>query len=234
MQSVRSGMLTLCVIIALLEAKEPMSNSNSRQPALVFDFGGVLIEWDPRNLYRKIFNGDMAAVETFLRESKFMEWNLYQDAGRPFSEAVDEFCSRMPQYCDLIRAYDQRYEESISGPNWSTVEILRNLKAAGYPLYGLSNWPDEKWRLVRPKYDFFSWFDYIMISGEVKLAKPDPRIFSLFLEKIGRPAEQCLYIDDSAHNIIVSGQMGFQTIHFESAEQLREELCSRGILNGML
>ncbi len=88
-----------------------------------------------------------------------MEWNIHQDAGRPFSEAVDEFCSRMPQYCDLIRLYDQRYEELITGPNWQTVEILRTLKAAGYPLYGLSNWPAEKWRLVRPKYEFFGWFD---------------------------------------------------------------------------
>jgi 2-haloacid dehalogenase len=207
-----------------------MVHLNSRQPALVFDFGGVLIEWDPRNLYRKIFNDDLAAVETFLRDSKFMEWNILQDAGRPFSEAVDEFCSRMPQYCELIRAYDQRYEESITGPNWQTVEILRTLKTAGYPLYGLSNWPAEKWRLVRPKYEFFGWFDDILISGEVRLAKPDPRIFTLFLKQIGLPAEQCLYIDDSPHNTEVAGQLGFQTIHFRSAEQLYEELCRRGIL----
>jgi len=207
-----------------------MVKLNGRQPALVFDFGGVLIEWDPRHLYRKVFNGDLQAVETFLRESKFMEWNIHQDAGRPFSEAVDEFCSRMPQYCELIRLYDQRYEESITGPNWQTVEILRALKEAGYPLYGLSNWPAEKWRLVRPKYEFFGWFDYILISGEVRLAKPDPRIFHLFLEQVGRPAEQCLYIDDSLQNIKVSGQIGFQTIHFKSAEQLRAELCQRRIL----
>jgi 2-haloacid dehalogenase len=211
-----------------------MAKLNGRHPALVFDFGGVLIEWHPRNLYRKIFNGDMQAVEDFLRESKFMEWNIHQDAGRPFSEAVDEFCSRMPQYCELIRLYDQCYEESITGPNWQTVEILRTLKDAGYPLYGLSNWPAEKWRLVRPKYEFFGWFDYILISGEVMLAKPDPRIFSLFLEQIGRPAEQCLYIDDSLHNIQVSGQMGFQTIYFRSAKQLREELIKRGILNSVV
>ena len=211
-----------------------MKNLDSRQPAIVFDFGGVLIEWDPRNLYRKIFNDDMQAVESFLRESKFMEWNIHQDAGRPFSEAVDEFCSRMPQYCELIRLYDQRYEEAISGPIWSTVEILRLLKQAGYPLYGLSNWPSEKWRLVRPKYDFFGLFDDILISGDVKLAKPDPRIFSLFLEQTGLQAEQCLYIDDSPHNIQVAAQMGFQTIHFQSTEQLRAELCQRGILNGVV
>ena len=211
-----------------------MKNLDSRQPAIVFDFGGVLIEWDPRNLYRKIFNDDMQAVESFLRESKFMEWNIHQDAGRPFSEAVDEFCSRMPQYCELIRLYDQRYEEAISGPIWPTVELLRLLKQAGYPLYGLSNWPSEKWQLVRPKYDFFGLFDDILISGDVKLAKPDPRIFSLFLEQTGLQAEQCLYIDDSPHNIQVASQMGFQTIQFQSTEQLRAELCQRGILNGVV
>jgi len=211
-----------------------MENLNGRQLAIVFDFGGVLVQWDPRNLYRKIFNGDTHAMETFLQESKFMEWNLYQDAGRPFSEAVDEFCSRMPQYCELIRMYDQRYEESITGPIWPTVEILRALKEAHYPLYGLSNWPSEKWRLVRPKYDFFGLFDDILISGDVKLAKPDPRIFSLFLDQVGRSAKECLYIDDSPHNIQVSAQMGFQTIHFQSAEQLRSELQLRGILNGVV
>ncbi len=114
------------------------------------------------------------------------------------------------------------------------MQILGDLKQAGYPLYGLSNWPDEKWQLVRPKYDFFGLFDDILISGQVKLAKPDPRIFSLFLERIERPAEQCLYIDDSPNNIQVSGQMGFQTIHFRSAEQLRAELSERGILKNVI
>jgi len=202
---------------------------NGRHPAIIFDFGGVLIDWDPRYLYGKLFNGDLRAAENFLKETHFFEWNLQQDAGRSFAEAVDEICDRFPQYCELLRAYDTRYEESISGPIWPTVEILGDLKAAGYPLYGLSNWPAEKWRLVSPKYEFFGWFDDIVISGEVGLAKPDPRIFQLTLERVGRPAGECLYIDDSAHNIEVADRLGFKTIHFRSADQLCGQLQKMGI-----
>jgi len=203
---------------------------NGRQPAIIFDFGGVLIDWDPRYLYGKLFNGDLRAADNFLNETHFFEWNLKQDAGRSFAEAVDEICGRYPQYCDLLRAYDTRYEESISGPIWPTVEILGSLKSAGYPLYGLSNWPAEKWRLVSPKYEFFCWFDDIVISGEVGLAKPDPRIFHLTLERIGRPASECIYIDDSAHNIEIADQIGFRTILFRSADKLTEQLQQLGIL----
>jgi 2-haloacid dehalogenase len=203
---------------------------NRRQPAIIFDFGGVLIDWNPRYLYGKLFNGDLSAVEEFLKETNFFEWNLQQDAGRSFAEAVDEICGRYPQYCDLLRAYDTRYEESISGPIWPTVEILSGLKAAGYPLYGLSNWPAEKWRQVSPKYEFFSWFDDIVISGEVGLAKPDPRIFHLTLARVGRSADECIYIDDSVHNIEIADQLGFRTIHFHSADKLTEQLQQMGIL----
>jgi 2-haloacid dehalogenase len=207
-----------------------MKDQVRRLTALIFDFGNVLVDWDPRYLYRKLLNGDEQAVERFLKEVKFFEWNVQQDAGRPFQTAISEFCSRYPQHCDLIRAYDERYEESISGPIWPSIEILSELKAAGYPLYGLSNWPAEKWRLFSPKYEFFRWFDDIVISGEVRLAKPDPAIFYLLLERIGRPAEECLLIDDAEHNIIAARKLGFQTIQFHSSLQLRQELELRQIL----
>lgn len=194
------------------------------KPVFVFDLGNVLIDWDPRYLYRKLFGGDLQAMENFLREVRFFEWNLEQDAGRPFKEAVAEMCDRFPQYCELIRAYDQRYEESLGGPIWPTVEILRELKDVGYPLYALSNWPAEKYHQVRHKFPFFDWFDDIVISGEVRLAKPDARIFELLLTRIGRQAGECLFIDDSPKNIAVAQSLGFQTIHFQSPEQLRQEL----------
>lgn len=203
-----------------LQEKSPLAI----KPVFVFDFGNVLIDWDPRYLYRKLFGSDLQAMENFLREVRFFEWNLEQDAGRPFKEAVAEMCDRFPQYCELIRAYDQRYEESLGGPIWPTVEILRELKDAGYPLYALSNWPAEKYHQVRHKFPFFDWFDDIVISGEVRLAKPDARIFELLLTRIGRPAGECLFIDDSPKNIAVAQSLGFQTIHFQSSEQLRQEL----------
>jgi len=198
--------------------------------AIVFDFGGVLIDWNPRYLYRKLFDGDEAAMERFLAEIRFMDWNVKQDNGRPFDEAVAELSAQFPQYAALIRAYHERYPESISGPIAPTVALLKALKAAGYPLYGLSNWPLEKFLLVRPRYDFFNWFDDMVISGEVKLIKPDPRIFALLLERIGRPAAQCLLIDDSEKNIEAARRLGFQTIHFESPEQCEAALITLGLL----
>ena len=205
------------------------SRPSSSCPALVFDFGGVLIDWNPRYLYRKVFNNDENSVERFLNEVGFFEWNHLQDAGRPFSEAVADLCTRYPQHCDLIHLYDERYEESISGPIPGTVEILQKLHEGGFRLYGLSNWPAQKFQVVRRKYDFFSWFDAIIISGEVRVAKPDPRIFYLLLDQIARPAAECLLIDDSKANIQTAQSLGFHTILFQSPQQFQEQLNRLGI-----
>lgn len=199
-------------------------------PALIFDFGGVLIDWDPRYLYRKLFNGDPEGIEKFFTRVGFFEWNINQDRGYPFSKAVTELSRLYPEDEHLIQAYNLRYEESIQGPIEPTVSVLRALKQLGYPLYALSNWSAEKFALVRPRYEFFDWFDDILISGEVKLAKPDPRIFLLLLNKIGREASECVYIDDSLENVEVSKQIGFQPIHFRSAEQLKRNLAELGIV----
>jgi 2-haloacid dehalogenase len=208
--------------------KQPSSDL----PVLVFDFGGVLIDWNPRYLYRKVFNNEEEEVEKFLNEVGFFEWNQLQDAGRPFSEAVADLCARHPQYCDLIHLYDERYDESINGPIQASVEILQELHEAGFCLYGLSNWPAEKFPLVRRKYAFFSWFDDIIVSGEVHLAKPDARIFRLLLDRIARPASECLLIDDSRSNIQAAQALGFRTILFRSPQQLREQLQGMGLLLG--
>ncbi len=197
---------------------------------IVFDVGGVLIDWDPRYLYRKLFNGDESAMEHFLEEVDFFEWNWQQDAGRPFKIAVAEACKKYPQYCELIQAYDERYLESIGGQIEGTVTILQELKQAGYSLYGLSNWPAEKYILVRPRFAFFDCFETIIVSGEARIAKPDPRIFELLLERAGRTADECLLIDDSMKNLEVAQKIGFQTIHFKSPTQLRIALQEKGIL----
>ena len=198
--------------------------------AIVFDFGNVLMDWDPRYLYRKLFPSDEAAMERFLEEVDFMGWNQQQDAGRKFSEGVAELCARFPEYNELIQAYDERWEESLGGPIWHTVEVLRRLKAEGYPLYGFSNWSAEKFELVREQYGFFSWFEDILLSGAVRLAKPDERIFRMLLERVGKPAGECLLIDDTAQNVAVARELGFEVVHFKSPEQLEAELCRRGIL----
>ena len=198
--------------------------------SIVFDFGGVLIDWDPRYLYRKLFNGDEQAMERFFREVDFFGWNLYQDAGRSFDIAVAEACQKHPQYCELIQAYDERYLETINGQIDGSVAILYRLKQAGYPLYGLSNWSAEKYHLVQQHFAFFGWFDLVVISGDVKLVKPDPRVFDLLLERAGRKAGDCLLIDDSEKNVATALEMGFRAIHFHSPEQLKNTLQAIGIL----
>jgi 2-haloacid dehalogenase len=200
------------------------------QPALVFDFGGVLVEWDPHYLYRPFFNGDDAAIDRFMLEIDFHAWNVQQDGGRSFDEGVAVLSAQFPQYAPLIHAYHDHYADSITGPIAGTVDILRACKAAGYPLYGLSNWAQEKFELVRPQFDFFDCFDDILISSTVNLVKPDPRLFEIFLARIKRRAEDCVYIDDSAANVAVADQLGFITIHFESSPHLAAELDRLGVL----
>ncbi len=204
--------------------------STKNNLAFIFDFGGVILDWNPRYLYRQFFPGDPASMERFLAEVHFSEWNLQQDWGRPFAEAVEDLCRQFPQYCELIRAYDTRWEESISGPILGTVSLLKDLRQAGYVLYGLSNWSAEKFPLMRDRHEFFGWFETILVSGEVKIAKPDPRIYNILLESIHKEAQQCIFIDDSAANLATARQMGFQSIPFQSAEQVREELETRGLL----
>jgi len=197
--------------------------------ALVFDLGGVLIDWDPRLLYRKLFDDD-AAVERFLQEVDFYGWNVEQDRGRTFQAGIAELSARFPQYAEYIRAYDERYPEALAGALQPTVAILAQLKRAGYPLYALSNWPAEKFVYARAQFEFLKWFDLIVVSGEVKLIKPDPRIFTLLLERSGWRAEECVFIDDNETNVRAAHALGFHGIRFENAEQLTRALTRLGVL----
>jgi 2-haloacid dehalogenase len=198
--------------------------------ACVFDFGGVLVNWDPHRLFNKYFNNDTAAIDRFLTEINFTEWNLSQDRGYPFAQAVQDLSAQFPQYADLIRAYDVEWEESLTGSIPETVAILHRLKAAGYPLYGLTNWSAEKFAITRHKYDFFNLFDDIVVSGEVKLIKPDRAIFLLLLRQIGRQAGECVLVDDSIKNVEAARALGFSGIHFTSPTLLERELQQLGIL----
>lgn len=202
----------------------------TRIRAIVLDFGGVLIDWDPRYLYRKLFPGNDRAMESFLAEIGFIEWNRQQDSGRAFSLGVTDLVHQFPAYADLIQAYDERWEESIAGPLQGTVDLLLPLQHAGFELHGLSNWSSEKFAGVRATYPFFELFDTILLSGDVKLIKPDPRIYQALLARIARSAGECLFIDDAEENITAARTLGFETIRFESSEQLRQELQQRGLL----
>jgi|SRR5581483_9281816 2-haloacid dehalogenase len=196
--------------------------------AIIFDLGGVLIGWDPRLLYRKLFDDD-ASVDRFFHEIDFYGWNLEQDRGRSFDEGIAELSARFPHYAAFIRAYDERYPETLSGAIQPTVELLSKLRQAGYPLYALSNWSAEKYEYARAHFDFLNWFDTIVVSAHVKLVKPDPRIFELLLKRIGRRASECVFIDDVEKNVRAAQALGFRAIRFESAPQLATELRRLGI-----
>jgi 2-haloacid dehalogenase len=202
----------------------------SQIKAVVFDFGGVLIGWDPRNLYTHYFPDEPQAMEDFLAEISFMDWNAQQDKGRSFAEAVASLAKQFPHHAHLINAYQENWRESITGIIDGTVELLWKLKETGISLYGLSNWSAETFALVRHEFKFFDLFDEIVLSGDVKLIKPEPEIFELFLRKIGKPADQCLFIDDSEPNIITARKLGFDTVHFISPEHLKNELEIRQLL----
>lgn len=198
--------------------------------AIIFDFGNVLLEWNPRYVYRRYFPNDEQGMENFFNEIKFMEWNAQQDKGRLFEEGIAILSREYPHRAELIKVYHDRWQDSIGGAIAGSVEILGQLKNKGYRLYGLSNWSAETFPFALSKYDFFHMFDDMVVSGQVGLVKPDPAIYNLLLEKIGKPAMECLFIDDSPANILQARQMGFVTIHFTSPNQLKDALIQMGIL----
>lgn len=205
-------------------------NKTPKSPVIVFDFGSVLMDWNPHYLFDKMMGNDPKAVDDFLAEVDFSTWNPEQDRGRSFAEGTALLIAKFPKYAELIRAYDERYHETVGGCIQPTVDILRELKDLGYTLYGLSNWSAEKFSQVRLDYPFFEWFDGIVLSGEVGMIKPNRDIYELLLKRVGRPAGECLFIDDHMPNIQTAQVLGFQTIQFKSAEHLRSELESRGLL----
>ena len=194
------------------------------KPLIAFDLGGVLIDWDPRYLYRKLFSGDDAAMERFLVEICSPAWNVQQDAGRPLAVATEELVLRYPRQEELIKAFYARWEEMLGGAIEASVEILREVKNLGFPVVALSNWSMETFPLARKHYNFLTWFDDMVISGEEKVAKPDPEIYRILLRRTAREAKDCIFIDDSLMNIDAAESLGFVTIHYQSPDQLREKL----------
>jgi len=197
---------------------------------IIFDYGNVLLDWNPRNVYRRYFPNDNEGMERFLREVDFMAWNAHQDRGRPFAEGVAILSEQFPQYAHLIQAYHEHWADSIGETFAGTVDILKQLKQAGYLLYGFSNWSAETFPYARAKYDFFDLFDNMVISGAVGFVKPELEIYQIMLDKIGKPARECLFIDDSLPNVLQANKMGFDTIHFQSSAQLEDELKRLGIM----
>ena len=199
------------------------------RPVIVFDLGGVLIDWNPRHLYRKLFD-DEAAMEWFLDEVCHQAWNLEQDRGRPFGDAIEEAALRHPGQRAMIEAYHLRWDEMIAGPIEDSVLILEELASAGYELHALTNWSAETFPVARVRFAFLERFATILVSGDERLVKPDARIFQLLLERIAHPAQACVYVDDSPRNVAAASALGFDAIRFTAPAALRAALALRSLL----
>jgi|WetSurMetagenome_2_1015567.scaffolds.fasta_scaffold306665_2 2-haloacid dehalogenase len=196
----------------------------------VFDLGGVLFDWSPRHLFRRFFPDDPDALEKFLEEIDFWNWNAAMDAGRPVADAVREWAEKFPRYADAIRAFDARWEDIIAGPVPGTPALLDRLMEKGIPLYALSNISAEKLPILASRYAVLERFERIVISAEIGVNKPDSRLFAYFLEQTGRRKEELLFVDDSAGNVAGARRAGWAVIQFTDAAALAEELAARGIL----
>jgi HAD superfamily hydrolase (TIGR01509 family) len=197
---------------------------------IVFDLGNVLLRWDPRFLYRQIFAGDEERMEWFLANICTNEWNIEQDKGRTFEQAVQDLAGRHPGHAPHIHAYHERWHETLPGALEGTVAILEELNERGAPLYAITNFNGPKFRETQRRFGFLNIFRDIVVSGEVGMLKPDRQIFELFLTRNDLTAGDCLFIDDSRHNVDGSRAVGMDAVHFESPEQLRRDLARRGLL----
>ena len=201
----------------------------TRPATVVFDLGGVLIDWDPRHLYRRLFD-DPDEMESFLAEVTTAEWNAHQDAGRPWAEAIEILVAEHPERRELIEAYHRRWSEMLAGEIPGTVDVLADLRASGVRLVALSNWSAEMFPVARERFDFLAWFEGIVVSGEVGVSKPDRRIFEHLAEQFGIEPAATVFIDDSPANIDVAAALGFRAIQFSDATALRLELTRLGLL----
>ena len=196
---------------------------------VVFDLGGVLIDWDPRHLYRKLFE-DPDEMESFLAEVTTAEWNAHQDAGRPWADAVETLVAEYPERRELIEAFHRRWPEMLAGAIPGTVDVLTDLRATGIRLVALSNWSAEMFPIAQERFDFLAWFEGIVISGEVGVNKPDRRIFEHLVERFGIDPAAALFVDDSPANIDAARAFGLGAIHFTDANTLRRDLIRLAVL----
>jgi 2-haloacid dehalogenase len=197
--------------------------------AVVFDLGGVLLDWNPRHLYRTLFT-DPVEMEWFLAEVCSPAWHAPHDRGVSTAESCAELASQYPELSELIWAWSRRSEEMIGGVDAESVEILRAVKATGMACYALTNHEKETYPLRLKRFAFLGWFDGTVVSGQEGMAKPEPTIFRLLLDRFVLTPGTTLMIDDNVENLEAASTLGIQTVLFRSAHQLRSELEVAGVL----
>lgn len=202
----------------------------SKIDTVVFDLGGVLIDWNPRYLYRKLFKTE-EEIDWFMNNICTMEWNDQQDAGRSFAEATDELVKKHPDHEVPIRAWYGRYTETIKGPIQPTVDILSQIRDKNeHRLYALTNWSAESFPWARQNFEFLSWFEGIVVSGTEKTRKPFPDFYHILFNRYNIDPARAVFIDDNIKNIKGAHDVGLNAIHFTSPQDLKEELKKLGVL----
>jgi 2-haloacid dehalogenase len=204
--------------------------SRDRLTTIVFDLGGVLIDWDPRYLFRALFPDDEPGMERFLAEVCNGAWNHELDSGRSWDSAVADLVARHPAERHLIELYRARWPEMLGGQFDETVAILAELRDAGRRLVALTNWSAETFPIARARFEFLSWFDGIVVSGELGLAKPDPAIFRAMFALHAFEPEEAVLIDDRIENVEAARRLGMTGIGYTGAEALRADLVRLGLL----
>jgi 2-haloacid dehalogenase len=198
---------------------------------IIFDLGGVLIDWNPDYVYKTIFEKEEER-KWFYQNICTSDWNEEQDAGRSLHEGTELLVKQFPEHEANIRAYYGRWEEMLGGPIHETVEILKHLKENGnYKLYALTNWSAETFTIALQRYDFLHWFDGRIVSGEEKTRKPFIEIYQRLIDRFNIDPARAVYIDDNTRNLTPASQLGIHTIHFQTPQQFKKELQQLGVID---
>ena len=203
-----------------------MNNINT----LIFDFGGVLIDWNPAYVFLKEFRGNQDEMSHFLNTICSWEWNENQDAGYSLDKATEERVAMYPEHERLIRMYYGRWEDMLGYEHTDTVELLKKFKDnSTYRLIGLTNWSHETFPVALERFDFLSWFEGIVVSGTEKMKKPDASIYTLTLDRYNVTARNAVFIDDKLGNVHAATKLGIHGVHFTTAAKLKRDLETLGV-----
>jgi len=195
----------------------------------LFDLGRVLLDWDPRHYYRSLFSSEQA-LEHFVENVIAHDWYLEMDAGKAADEAIDERCRAYPEHAALIARWKEGWPSMLRGPIAGSVEILSELRGRGVRLYALTNFSRETWPIAMARFDFLSWFEDAIVSGEHGIVKPDPRIFELAISRCRLEPPRTVFIDDTPANVEAARRRGFRALQFSTPETLRQDLARLGLL----
>jgi len=200
---------------------------NKKIDTIVFDLGGVLVDWNPEYVYRSVFKGNEEKMDWFLTNVCSPEWNIEQDGGRTIAEGEAILIAEYPNYEKEIRLFYAEWEHMFSGPIQKNVELFKQLKTSGnYKIYALTNWSAEKWGKALELFPFFNDFDGVIVSGQEKCRKPFPEIYNKLINRFSISPEKAIFIDDNKDNIIAAQSLNMNGIHYKKHSQFTEELSA--------